>query len=85
VGAFNFPREVCGTYAGAHMNESKAEKKTTIEVPDILLFLGLALLFAGLGFAVSWPWAMAITGAVLIGLAIWLVEPRPIDKVSPNA
>lgn len=58
------------------------EKKTTtkIEMPDILLFLGLALLCAGLGFAVSWPWALAITGAVLIGLAIWLVEPRGARK-----
>jgi hypothetical protein len=50
--------------------------KTKLEAPDIMLFLGLALLFLGLGFAVTWPVAGAVTGAVLIGLSIWLVEPK---------
>jgi len=59
---------------------TELEKKPKIEAPDIMLFLGLALLFVGLGFAVSWPWALALTGAVLIGLSIWLVEPRSSSK-----
>lgn len=54
---------------------TEPEKKNKIEIPDILLILGLILLLNGLGFAISWPWALAITGGVLIGLAIWLVEP----------
>lgn len=55
---------------------TEPEKKPKIEVPDILLILGLVLLFVGLGFAVSWPISLAVTGVVLIGLSIWLVEPR---------
>jgi fatty acid desaturase len=61
------------------------EKKPKIEVPDILLFVGLGWFFIGLGFAVSWPWALAITGLVMIGLSVWLVEPRNSPKVKPNA
>lgn len=55
----------------------KPEKKSKLEFPDILLFLGLGLFFVGLGFAICWPWALVIIGAVLIGLAVWLVEPHP--------
>ena len=49
--------------------------KPKIELPDILLILGLVLIFVGLGFAISWPIAAAVTGGVLTGLAIWLVSP----------
>ena len=59
---------------------TEPEKKPKIEVPDIMLFLGLVLLFTGLGFAISWPVATAVSGAVLIGLAIWLVEPSKSNK-----
>jgi protein-S-isoprenylcysteine O-methyltransferase Ste14 len=59
------------------------EKKTRIEIPDILLIIGLILLFTGLGLAVTWPWSLAITGAVLIGLAIWLVTPTKPLKDKP--
>jgi hypothetical protein len=61
------------------------EKKpiSKIEIPDILLILGLSLIFIGLGSAVSWPVALAITGVVLIGLAIWMVEPRNLRKDKP--
>jgi hypothetical protein len=62
---------------------AESEKKTKIEAPDIILFLGLGLLFLGLGFAVSWPVASAVTGAVLIGLSIWLVEPKKPAKDQP--
>jgi hypothetical protein len=55
---------------------TELEKKPKIEAPDIFLFLGLALLFVGLGFAVSWPVALAVTGAALISLSIWMVEPK---------
>lgn len=58
------------------MAEPEKKTKTKIEIPDIFLILGLVLFFVGLGFAVSFPWALAITGAVLIGLAVWLAEPR---------
>ena len=58
-------------------------KKSKLEVPDVMLFTGLVLLFMGLGLAVSWPWALTVTGAVLIILAIWLVEPRRSDKDKP--
>ena len=54
-----------------------------IEVPDILMLLGLILLFVGLGFAFSWPVACAVTGAVLIGLVVWLVEPPKARKDKP--
>jgi hypothetical protein len=60
-------------------------KKPIIEVPDILLILGLVLLFTGLGFAISWPAAMAVSGAILIGLSIWLVEPRNSKEAKPDA
>lgn len=59
---------------------TEPEKKPKIEAPDILLILGLVLLFVGLGFAVSWPVAGATTGAVLIGLAVWMVEPPKTQK-----
>jgi hypothetical protein len=52
------------------------DKKAKIEAPDICLILGLVLFFVGLGFAVSWPVAAVCTGAALIGISIWLVEPR---------
>jgi membrane-bound ClpP family serine protease len=51
-------------------------RKKTIEAPDVLMLIGLILLFTGLGFTFSWPVALMITGAVLIALAIWLVEPK---------
>jgi uncharacterized membrane protein HdeD (DUF308 family) len=54
---------------------TEPEKTPKIELPDVLMILGLVLLFVGLGFAVSWPVAATVTGAVLIGLAVWLVEP----------
>jgi uncharacterized membrane protein HdeD (DUF308 family) len=61
---------------------TEPEKKPKIEVPDVLLILGLVLLFVGLGFAISWPIASAVTGAVLIGLGIWLVEPPKAKRTS---
>ena len=62
---------------------AEPEKKPKIEAPDIMLFLGLLLLFVGLGLAISWPVALAVTGAVLIGLSIWLVEPKKPAKDKP--
>lgn len=61
---------------------TEPEKKPKIEVPDVLLILGLVLLFVGLGFAISWPIASAVTGVVLIGLGIWLVEPPKTKRTS---
>jgi hypothetical protein len=63
---------------------TEPENKPKIEIPDILLFLGPVLIFTGLGFAVSWAIAAAATGAVLIGLAIWMVEPRAPRKDKPQ-
>jgi hypothetical protein len=62
------------------MTENEPGKKAKIDLPDIMLFIGLVLLFVGLGFAISWPVAAAVSGAVLIGLAIWLVEPSKSNK-----
>lgn len=59
---------------------AEEKKKPKIELPDVFIFIGLALLFTGLGFSVSWPIAAAVVGAVLIGLAIWMVAPNPPRK-----
>lgn len=67
-----------GLRSGRFMAEPKPKPK--LEIPDITLFLGLILLLVGLGFAVSWPVALTVTGAVLIGLSIWLLEPRSSSK-----
>jgi hypothetical protein len=62
---------------------AEPRSKNKIEIPDILLFLGLVLLFVGLGFAISWAIALAGTGTVLIGLSIWMVEPPKPRKDKP--
>lgn len=56
------------------------EPTKKLEYPDYYLYIGLALLFIGLGFAVSWAIAAAATGAVLIALSVWLLTPRWIGK-----
>jgi hypothetical protein len=63
----------------------ETKPKARIEIPDIFLFTGLVLLCVGLGFAISWPVAAAVTGVVLIGLSIWLVEPRGVEKAKTDA
>jgi protein-S-isoprenylcysteine O-methyltransferase Ste14 len=65
------------------MTSTETKPKSKLEIPDVLLILGLVLLFCGLGFAVSWPISLAITGAVLIGLGIWLVTPPKPRKDKP--
>lgn len=60
-------------------NKQKTEpnEKPKIELTDVTMIGGLGLLFAGLGFAVSWPVACAVTGGVIIILTVWLLTPRP--------
>ncbi|OGW38990.1 MAG: hypothetical protein A2010_08480 [Nitrospirae bacterium GWD2_57_9] len=62
------------------MPEQAPKPKSKLEAPDIILLFGLIFIFIGSGLAISWPWALVITGTLLIGLAIWLVNPAKPRK-----
>jgi hypothetical protein len=60
--------------------KNKQARPASLDAVDVIFWAGLVCLLIGLWFAISWPWALAITGAVLIGLAIWLVTPPKVRK-----
>lgn len=41
-----------------------------VDLRDVLLVVGLAMMFAGLWF-VDWRWALVVVGALVAGLAVW--------------
>ena len=44
---------------------------------DTYVFGGIGLVGTGVGLAVSLPWALIVTGALLLAFGVWMALPLP--------